>query len=115
LPSDRCWRIVKADIWDRDYLDLVEPAMITSGGFVEIVFVALEADLIVRYSEPVVHFTWAGSDEMDDVSGDGHAEPLGDGAIEIAFTYQNGDEALLKVKRHASSTARQSGAQRKSN
>ena len=24
------WRIVKADIWDRDYLDLVEPAMMAT-------------------------------------------------------------------------------------
>ncbi len=23
------WRIVEADLWDRDYLDLVEPASIT--------------------------------------------------------------------------------------
>ena len=26
------WRIVEADPWDRDYLDLVEPAHITFGG-----------------------------------------------------------------------------------
>ena len=25
------WRIVEADLWDRDYLDLVEPAYITIG------------------------------------------------------------------------------------
>jgi hypothetical protein len=26
------WRIVEADIWDRDYLDLCAPATITIGG-----------------------------------------------------------------------------------
>jgi len=25
------WRIVEADLWDRDYLDLVQPAMMTIG------------------------------------------------------------------------------------
>ena len=25
------WRIVEADIWERDYLDLVEPAMMVIG------------------------------------------------------------------------------------
>ncbi|WP_256375612.1 hypothetical protein [Ensifer sp. WSM1721] len=30
---------------------------------------------------------------MDEVSGDGHAELLDDGTIEITFAYHNGDEA----------------------
>jgi hypothetical protein len=25
------WRIVEADLWDRDYLDLIEPARISFG------------------------------------------------------------------------------------
>ena len=45
LPADRPWRIVEADLWDRDYLDLVEPACITFGedGHGEIAFGALQA------------------------------------------------------------------------
>ena len=26
------WRIVEADLWDRDYLDMVEPAYLEIGG-----------------------------------------------------------------------------------
>ncbi|WEX91613.1 hypothetical protein PZN02_005878 (plasmid) [Sinorhizobium garamanticum] len=42
---------------------------------------------------------------MDEVSGDGHAELLDDGTIEITFAYHNGDEAILKAKPETSSTA----------
>ena len=42
---------------------------------------------------------------MDEVTGDGHAELLDDGSIEIAFAYHNGDEAILKAIRQTSSTA----------
>ncbi len=36
---------------------------------------------------------------MDEVSGDGSAELLDHGSIEIEFAYHNGDEAVLKAKR----------------
>jgi hypothetical protein len=41
---------------------------------------------------------------MDEVSGEGSAELLDDGSIEIEFEY-NGDEAVLKAKRDGFSTA----------
>lgn len=99
------WRIAEADLWDRSHLDLVEPAMIMIGadGHGEIAFGALQAGLDLGYSQNLVHFTWAGFEEIDEVSGDGHAELLDDGTIE--FAYHNGDEAVLKAKRETSSTA----------
>ncbi|VTZ59594.1 hypothetical protein [Sinorhizobium medicae] len=95
------WRIVEADLWDRDCLDLVEPATITIGanGHGEIAFGAMQAVLDLAYSTSMVSFTWAGCDEMDEVAGDGHAELLDNGSIEITFAYHNGDEAILKAKR----------------
>jgi hypothetical protein len=42
------WRIVEADIWEHDYLDLVEPAMMVIGaadGHGDIAFGALQAGL----------------------------------------------------------------------
>jgi hypothetical protein len=101
------WRIVNAAIWDRDHLDLCGPAMITitDHGRGEIAFGALQAGLDIEYSRSSVGFTWEGFDEMDEVSGDGSAELLDDGSIEIEFAYHNGDEAVLKAKREPSSTA----------
>lgn len=99
------WRIVGADIWDLDYLDLVEPATLTIGadGHGEIAFGALEAGLELAYGHLDVAFTWAGFDEMDEVSGCGSAELLDDGTLEIEFDNHHGDAAVLKAERLASS------------
>jgi hypothetical protein len=100
------WRIVEADIWDRAYLDLCGPATLTitaQGG--EIAFGAMQASLEVEYSRESIGFSWNGSDEGDQVEGEGTAELLDDGTFEIDFSYFNGDEAVLKAKRENSSTA----------
>ena len=100
------WRIFEADLWDRDHLDLVEPAMMTirADGHGEIAFGAMQASLDLEYSRSMVFFTWAGFDEMDDVNGSGSAELLDNGSIEIQFAYHLGDEAILKAKPAISST-----------
>jgi hypothetical protein len=91
----------------RQYLDLCGPAtiVIRANGRGEIAFGALQAGLDIEYSRASVGFTWEGFDEMDEVSGDGSAELLDDGSIEIEFAYRNGDEAVLKAKRNTSWTA----------
>jgi len=101
------WRIVEADPWDRDYLDLVEPAAIAirADGRGEIAFGAMQAGLDLEYSRSVVFFAWEGFDEMDQVRGSGSAELLDDGLIEIEFAYHLGDEAVLRAQRATSSTA----------
>ena len=70
------WRIVEADLWDRDYLDLVAAATMTIGtdGHGEIAYGAMQASLELEYSRSMVFFTGAGFDEMDEVSGTGSAE-----------------------------------------
>jgi hypothetical protein len=85
------WRIVKADIWDRDHLDLCGPATITitDHGRGEIAF---GADPPGRAPTK-----WARSPAA--------ARLLDDGSTEIEFAYHNGDEAVLKAKRGTSSTA----------
>ena len=100
-PLIGTWRIVEADLWDGDYLDLVEPASITirADGRGEIAFGAMQASLDLEYSPSTVFFTWAGFDEMDEASGSGSAELLHDASIEIEFAYHLGDEAVLKARR----------------
>ena len=72
------WRIVAADIWERDYLDLCGPAMLDIGadGHGEIAFGA-----------------------------SGSAELLEHGSPEIEFERHHGDEAILKAVRDTSSAA----------
>jgi len=102
-----CWRIIKADLWDRDYLDLVDPAAIhiKEDGHGEITFGTLKAGLDLEYGKSIVFFTWLGFDEMDEISGSGNAELLNDGTLEIEFTYHNGDEAILTAKSMSFSAA----------
>ena len=100
------WRIVEADIWDRAYLDLSGPTRLTitaQGG--EIAFGAMEAGLQRESARDSIGFHSAGCEEGDEVDGEGTAELLDDGALEIEFEYRNGDEAVLKAKRDPSSTA----------
>ncbi len=101
------WRIVGADLWERDYLDLVEPAalVIRADGQGEIAFGALQASLDIDYGPGEIGFAWSGSDEMDEVSGSGSAELQEDGSLEIEFEYHLGDEAVLRAVRDPSSTA----------
>ena len=101
------WRIVEADLWDRDYLDLCGPAslVVRANGDGEIAFGALQASLDIDYGPDEIGFTWAGFDEMDEVSGSGSAELQADGSLQIEFEYHNGDEAVLKAVRDPSSTA----------
>jgi hypothetical protein len=95
------WRIFEADMWDRDYLDLCGPAMmtITDEGRGEIAFGAFQASLDVKYRRESIRFTWEGWDEGDRVSGAGSAEFLDDGSIEIEFAFHKGDEAVLRARR----------------
>ena len=101
------WRIVEADLWERDFLDLVGPAMLTirADGHGEIAFGAMQAGLDIDYAPSMVFFAWFGFDEMDEVTGTGSAELLDDGFLEIEFAYHLGDEAILKAVRESSSTA----------
>jgi hypothetical protein len=101
------WRIVAADLWERDYLDLCGPAMldIRANGHGEIAFGAFQASLDLAYGNSDVSFDWAGFDEMDEVRGTGSAELLEDGSLEIEFESHHGDDAILKAERATSSAA----------
>jgi hypothetical protein len=95
------WRIVEADIWDRDYLDLVEPAYLTIGktGRGEFAFGVVNAAMELEYSRSIVFFRWTGSDEGDEISGTGSADLQEDGTVEIELSFDAGDDAVLKARR----------------
>ena len=59
----------------------------------------MQAGLDLEYSRSLVFFTWAGFDEMDEVTGSGSAELNDDGTLSIEFAYNLGDEAELKARR----------------
>ena len=95
------WRIVEADLWDRDYLDLVEPAYMTfnEDGRGEFAFGVVNATMELEYARRIVFFDWAGFDEGDEVTGSGSAELDDDGTVEIEISIHDGDDAVLKARR----------------
>jgi hypothetical protein len=95
------WRIVAADLWDRDYLDLAGAAYLTIGdqGWAEIGFGAMQAGGQVEYAPQVVFFRWDGFDEGDEITGEAAAELQADGSLKFELSYDNGDDAILTARR----------------
>lgn len=95
------WRITKADLWDSDYLDLVEPAYLQIGrdGRAEFAFGALTAGGAIEYCQTAVFFRWNGFDEGDEISGEASVELNDDGSIDIELSFDNGDDANLIARR----------------
>lgn len=95
------WRIVEADLWDTDYLDMSGPAFIEfkRNEHGEIRFGCVNATLQCSYAPSTAHFDWHGFDEMDEVDGDGFAELNDDGTLSVEFSFRNGDEATFKARK----------------
>ena len=79
------WRIIEMPGFPADYPDLVEPAYILfekqGGG--EFAFGACTGHIREASSAEAtsIDFSWDGSDEMDEVCGDGDAELRADGSL----------------------------------
>ena len=71
------WRITEMELWDREDLDLLGPALIEFDreGLGEFRFIALEGGLDYQVSErgglPAVEFSWEGQDDGDASMGRG--------------------------------------------
>ncbi len=95
------WRIIEMEMWDADFLDLVEPAYITfdqrGGG--EFVFGAVHGGLDRRYGPDGDRFTWDGLDEMDPASGTGSAKLEPDRSLTGEIRFHRGDESTFKARR----------------
>ena len=102
------WRIVSSDLWERDYLDLVDPAFIDIGrsGRRRAGVGAVTASLDLSYSRTIVFFTFEGCDEDDEVTGSGSAELLEDGTLEVEISFHRGDDTVLRAERHLQRPAR---------
>ena len=100
------WWIVAADLWDRDYLDLARPAYLQIGadGWAEFSFGAVDATAELEYGRGIIFFHWSGFDEGDAVGGNGSAELQDDGSLEIALSFDDGDDAILTAHREPTSS-----------
>jgi len=95
------WRIFESDLWDTDFLDLVEPAYVRfdANGLGEFKFGCVSGCMDCEYAHDGASFTWAGFDEMDEANGDGDANLDEDGILTIELSFHQGDDAVLKARR----------------
>jgi len=93
------WRIIEADIWDKEFLDLIEQAYIQfdDNGYGEFVVGAVTGSIDCAYSTLTASFNWAGNDEMDEASGSGEAKIKEEGSLIIDLKFFRGDEVELKA------------------
>jgi len=94
------WRIVEMEVWDKDFLDMLEPAYIAfdGKGSGEFLFGCVVAGLDCDDASDSADFTWSGQDEMDEASGDGGAELQADGSLRGRICFHNGDESSFKAR-----------------
>ena len=89
------------ELWDAEFIDLIEPGYIrfdpSAGG--EFVFGAVQRGLDCHYGPASIHFTRAGHDEMDEVSGDGEAQIEDDRTITGDIRFHGGDESSSIARR----------------
>ena len=94
------WRIIEADRWDADYLDMIEPATLRIGadrsGTIILGCITGEIDYRVsdRTGRPTLDFSWEGSDEGTPISGRGWGT-LDDGLLRARLYIHHGDETDL--------------------
>lgn len=93
------WRIVKMSEWEQDYCDEEGPAFIriTSGGGGEFRFGLVSGDIDGGFKKTcdgvIFDFTWEGTDELDEASGDGWARAVGSGKAEGEIRFHRGDSS----------------------
>lgn len=103
------WRIVEMPDFPADYPDMVEPAYILfekkGGG--EFAFGCCTGHLWEASSTEAtsIDFSWDGSDEMDEVCGEGSAELQTDGSLHGEIQYRHGDKYSFIARKWTSSTA----------
>ena len=96
------WRITEMEVWDEDFLDMEVTAHITfqREGMGEFQFGLVHGWLDCRFGKrdgnPLVEFSWAGQDEMDDASGRGWAV-LTDDELKGRLFIHNGDDSSFKA------------------
>jgi len=95
------WRIIEADLWDRDYLDLVEPAHLQIGneGWAEFALGCCQrhcrTQIWSRHRLLPLERVRQGRRNL----GDGATELQDDGSIKIELSFDNGDDAVLTARR----------------
>lgn len=98
------WKIIEMSMWDRDYIDLIEPGCIefSYDGLGQLVFGAIFAGIDYSVSESnqtnLVEFSFDGEDEGDPISGRAKLT-LEDNQLKGKIFIHRGDDSELIAQR----------------
>lgn len=98
------WEITDTEVWDKEALDLVEPARLVfdRDGMGSIGFIAVTGGVdyrvVQRDGGPAVEFSWEGLDEGDPRCGRGWALIDGDSMAGRLFIHA-GDDSSFRARR----------------
>jgi hypothetical protein len=99
------WRITGMEVWDRDYIDAEVEAYLRfdKGGLGQFQFAyvagSIDYRLVEREGGPGVEWSWAGNEEMNEVSGRGWAVLGEDGHLRGRIFIHDGDDSAFEAKR----------------
>jgi len=97
------WRITAMDMWDQDYVDLVEPGFFEFGsdGMGSFVFGAVRGWVDARMADrgSRLEYSWQGDCEGDDMCGRGWFELQGRGQADGMLFIHAGDESGVTIER----------------
>jgi hypothetical protein len=99
------WRITRTELWDREALDLVEPAFIRfePDRFGELAMIALRADVDCRFesedSPTRVEFSLVGDDDGTPCAGRGWAAVGDDDVLRGRLYIHRGDDSAFEAER----------------
>jgi hypothetical protein len=100
------WRITWMEMWDQDFVDLVEPGYFRfdENGLGAFVFGAVEGQLDCRLSDDGqrIEFSWSGNDDGDEKSGRGWFQLVSTGTAKGRFYIHCGDESAVEISKPAS-------------
>ena len=101
------WRITQTELWDREALDLVEPAFVRfeADQFGELAMIALRADIDFRLetkaAPPRVDFSFMGDDDGSPCAGRGWATLGDDDVLRGRLYLHRGDDSAFEAERIA--------------
>lgn len=99
------WRITSTELWDRDALDLIEPAHLafSDDNLGELAMIAVRGDIDYRLAtkegRPHVDFTFAGDDDGQPISGRAWATLHEDDVLRGRLYLHRGDDSAFEAVR----------------
>jgi len=94
------WRIVDTQVWAKDWLDILGPALISLTGSADRLRMhCLLAYVNCKATRNGVSFTWQGAWEFDPMSGSGRVRLGKDGRLEGLIRIRDGDESTFTAVR----------------